>query len=167
MTDFSGFAVNRLLRALSDGDRALVRPYLEIVELATKQVLEAPDGEIEHIYFVETGMASIVARSIPNHKIEVGMVGYEGMTGLAVILGEPSSPNETMVQSSGRALRLPTKALQQAMSDSPSFTKIMLRYVHLFVVQSSQTALANGRGLLSERLARWLLMWSDRLRATR
>jgi CRP-like cAMP-binding protein len=158
-------AANRLVRALSKDDQALISDSFERVDLTVRQVLEAPLGDIDHVYFVERGMVSVVARSEPHHQIEVGMIGYEGMTGLAVILGEAASPNESIVQSAGSALRLPTRALHEAMDGSPTLTRLLLRYVHVFVVQSSQTALANGRGKLSERLARWLLMWSDRLQS--
>jgi CRP-like cAMP-binding protein len=71
--------------------------------------------------------------------------------------------NETMVQSAGAAMRLPGKSLRKMMAASESFTATLLRYVNVFMVQGSQTALANGRGRLDERLARWLLMWHDRV----
>ena len=92
------------------------------------------------------------------------MVGYEGMTGLSIVLGDDRSANETLVQSSGSALRISAKALRKVMGASQTFTATLLRYVHVFMVQGSQTALANGRGKLDERLARWLLMWHDRIR---
>ena len=91
------------------------------------------------------------------------MVGYEGMTGLAIVLGDDRSPNETLVQASGSAQRISTKALRKIMGISHTFTATLMRYVHVFMVQGSQTALANGRGKLDERLARWLLMWHDRI----
>ena len=54
--------------------------------------------------------------------------------------------------------------LRRALRSSPTLMVTFLRYVHVFMMQQSQTALANGRGRLNERLARWLLMWQDRLR---
>ena len=93
------------------------------------------------------------------------MVGYEGMTGLCIVLGDDRSANETVVQSAGSAMRLSTEALRELMKASRSLTTTLLRYVNVFMVQGSQTALANGRGRLDERLARWLLMWHDRVLA--
>jgi CRP-like cAMP-binding protein len=127
-----------------------------------REVLEAPYDAIPHVYFVESGLVSVVGTS-PKHRIEVGMVGYEGMTGLSVVLGDDRSANETMVQSTGTALRIPSDELRTAMRSSPTLTASLLRYANVFMVQSSQTALANGRGKLEERLARCLLMWRDRL----
>ena len=156
--------INRLLRTLSASDAALIGACFELVTLAERQVLEAPHTDITNVYFVESGLVSIIGTSSSN-RIEVAMVGYEGMTGLSVVLGSDRSANETMVQSSGTALRISAQDLRETMQSSASLRAALLRYVHVLMMQASQTALANGRGLLEERLARWLLMWSDRLRS--
>lgn len=155
---------NRLLCALSVDDRGLLEAAFEDVALETWQVLETPRQRISHVYFLIDGLASVVGTTRPSQRIEVGMVGYEGMTGLAVVLGHDRSSNETVVQAEGRALRISRSLLRRAMKSSPTLSTTLLRYVHAFMMQASQTALANGRARLNERLARWLLMWQDRLR---
>ena len=164
MNSAAASARNRLLAVLPGADLALLQPSLEIIDLDSRQVLEAPRNPIAHVYFVESGLVSVVGTTQPDHRIEVGMVGCEGMTGLGIVLGDDRSANETLVQSPGTALRISPAALRKVMAASPALTAILLRYVHVFMVQGSQTALANGRGRLDERLARWLLMWHDRLR---
>ncbi len=154
---------NRLLAALSPRDLRQLSPLLETTPLAARQVLDAPQDLIEHVYFVESGLVSVVGTTEPDHRIEVGMVGREGMTGLGIVLGDDRSANEIIVQSAGTALRISSVELRKAMKANPTFAAILLRYVNVFVTQASQTALANGRGRLDERLARWLLMWHDRL----
>lgn len=154
---------NRLLAVLSHADRDLLAPCLEVTELDARQILEAPRDPISHVYFVESGLVSVVGTTEPDHRIEVGMVGYEGMTGLGIVLGDDRSANETMVQSAGSAMRISATLLREMMAASRSLTVTLLRYVNVFMVQGSQTALANGRGRLDERLARWLLMWHDRV----
>jgi CRP-like cAMP-binding protein len=156
---------NRLLAALPNADLDLLRPHLEIVGLNMHQVLEAPGDPISHVYFIESGLVSIVGIAKPNHRIEVGMIGYEGVTGFGVVLGNNRSANELLVQSTGSALRVSTPSLRKVMKSSQSLTSTLLNYVHSFMVQGSQTALANGRGKLDERLARWLLMWHDRIQS--
>jgi CRP-like cAMP-binding protein len=145
---------NRLLAVLSHADRDLLAPSLEVAELDARQVLEVPRDPISHVYFVESGLVSVVGTSEPDHRIEVGMVGYEGMTGLGIVLGDDRSANETMVQSAGSAMRISTALLRETMAASRSLTATLLRYVNVFMMQGSQTALANGRGRLDERLAR-------------
>ena len=148
---------NRLLALMSPADRDRLAPSIEVVELDTRQILETPGEVISHAFFVESGLVSVVGTAPPGHRIEIGMVGYEGMSGVGIVLGDDRSPNEAMVQSAGSALRISARPLRQAMAASPSLASILLRYAHVFMIQSGQTALANGRGRLDERLARWLL----------
>jgi CRP-like cAMP-binding protein len=155
---------NRLLAMMSSAVLDRLAPHIEAIELDVRQILEAPGEVISHAYFVEGGLVSVVGTAPQGHRIEIGMVGYEGMSGVGIALGDDRSPNETMVQSGGSALRISTRSLREAMAASPSLTSILLRYAHVFMIQSGQTALANGRGRLDERLARWLLMWDDRIR---
>jgi CRP-like cAMP-binding protein len=49
------------------------------------------------------------------------------------------------------------------MAESASLVKALLKFVHVFGVQSAYTALANAHGKIEERLARWLLMAQDRI----
>jgi len=161
----SELGANRLLKSLSAADRAALLPDLETASLATSQIIERSNERISYVYFVTSGLASVVGTTTePEQRIEVGMVGYEGMTGLAVVLGDDRSTNETVVQAAGTALRISSVALRRTLQDSATLSAALLRYVHVFMMQCSQTALANGRGRLSERLARWLLMWQDRLK---
>jgi CRP-like cAMP-binding protein len=161
----SALDANLLLKSLSAADRAALLPDLEATSLEPWQIIERSNERIPYVYFVTSGLASVVGTTTqPEERIEVGMVGYEGMTGLAVVLGDDRSTNETVVQAAGTALRIPSAALRRTLQGSATLSAALLRYVHVFMMQCSQTALANGRGRLSERLARWLLMWQDRLK---
>src|SRR4030095_1660525 len=114
------------------------------------------------VYFIERGFASVVANGT-GRSIEVGLIGGEGMTGLAVVMGTDRSPHDTFMQVAGGGQRISSAKLRGAMEQSPALHRSFLRYGHAFVVQTAQTALANGRSKIEERLARWLLMAQDRL----
>ena len=153
---------NRLLASLSSGDYALLKPDLESVALAARQILEAPNTPITHSYFIESGLASIVARN--SHKrLEVGLIGCEGMTGLPIVLGSDRSPHETFIQVAGEGKRIAADKLRAAMQKSRSLERAFLKCAHEFMNQTATTALSNGTATLEERLARWLLMANDRL----
>jgi CRP-like cAMP-binding protein len=152
---------NGLLRALSRDDRELLWPALERVELQRGHVLESPGRSAGCAFFIETGLASVVAQS-PDRSYCMGVVGNDGMTGLDILLDAQRSVNESMVQAAGSALRIDSEALRRAFSESSSLRSVLLRYVHVFMVQISQTALTNVRAGLVERLARWILMSHDR-----
>ena len=154
---------NRILSRLSDDDAALLKPDLEAVELALRQVLETPNKPIKHSYFIEYGLASIVASN--GHKqLEVGLIGCEGLTGLPIVLGNDRSPNETFMQVAGNGQRIAADKLRDAIGQSRSLERALLGFAHAFMNQTANTALSNGTATLEERLARWLLMANDRLK---
>ena len=154
---------NRILSRLSDDDAALLKPDLEPVELALRQVLETPDKPIKHAYFIDYGLASIVAAN--GHKrLEVGLIGCEGVTGLAIVLGNDRSLNETFMQVAGQGQRIAADKLRRAIAESRSLERALVGFAYSFMNQTANTALSNGTATLEERLARWLLMANDRLR---
>jgi len=159
-------SANRLLSILPDRDFALLQPFLKEVVLETKQLIERPQQTIEQVHFVTRGQISVIATSpLNDQRVEVAMIGPEGMTGLPVVLGTDRATNEAMVQSAGTSLALSSSQLRAALQASATLHATLLRFVHAVLAQASQTALANGRGQLDQRLARWLLMWQDRLQA--
>ena len=154
---------SRILSRLSAADKALLQPDLEPVQLALRQVLEVPNKPITHSYFIGYGLASIIAKN--SHKrLEVGLIGCEGFTGLPIVMGNDRSPNETFMQVPGEGMRISANKLREAISQSPSLQSALLRFAHEFMNQTANTALSNGTASLEERLARWLLMANDRLR---
>ena len=66
------------------------------------------------------------------------------------------------MQIAGSGLRMPAAKLRDAIGTSVALHQVLLRYAHAFMMQTTQTALANGRSKIEERLARWLLMAADR-----
>jgi CRP-like cAMP-binding protein len=153
---------NRILAALGQGDLALLQPDLEAADLPLRRLLEQRNRPIEHIYFLDTGLASMVVSSGADHNIEVAIVGFEGMTGLPVLLDADHATHETFMQTAGAGWRIAAKKLRPAMEQSSTLRPALLRYAHILVCQMAYTALANGRYKLEERLARWLLMADDR-----
>jgi len=154
---------NRVLNSLCPEDYDLLHSSLEPVSLLVKDELVRPNAPIEYVHFMEQGIASVVAISPSNERIEIGNIGREGMSGTAILLGMDRSPHQTFIQVAGSALRMKSSALQEATETSSSLRKVLLRYMHTVTVQTSYTALANGRFTVAQRLARWLLMSRDRL----
>jgi CRP-like cAMP-binding protein len=151
---------NQLLSSLKADDLALLRPALRQVELPLMTVLEEAGEPIKDVYFFESGFASVVTGAkVP---IEIGLIGREGMSGISIVMHDDRSVNRTFMQAGGMGLSLSADRLRMALLDSPSLQASLLRYVHAFTVQTSQTALVNGRAKLEARLARWLLMAHDR-----
>lgn len=153
---------NRLLASLSLDDFAALLSHLEPVQLAVRQVLIEPYAPIEHIYFPEAGMASVTNNS-SGGKIEVGVIGREGMVGLPIVLGIDQTPYEHFMQIAGHGWRMAARDLEQAMAQSGSLHRQLLRFAQTSHVQASETAFANASSGIEARLARWLLMCHDRV----
>ncbi len=154
---------NRVLSGLSRADFALLKPHLEAVDLPVRKQLERRDKRIDHVYFPEHGFASVVANGTGERSIEVGIIGREGMTGLAIVFGKDRARHETFIQAAGDGQRISAANLRGAIGQSGDLLRALLLYAHTFLMQASDTALANGRSNIEQRLARWLLMADDRV----
>ena len=135
---------------------------LEPIRLSLRLPIEDPGKPIPSLVFPETGIVSVVAKSEAG-EIEVGFIGFEGVTGLAVVLGAGHSPNASYVQVEGAGHAISVEALKHWVRTLPSLGEVLMKYAHAFIVQTGQTALANGRAGIDARLSRWLLMASDRM----
>jgi CRP-like cAMP-binding protein len=154
---------NRILSRLSRADLALLRPHLETADLPLLMPLEKANSRIDMIYFIDKGFASVVADGPGKRDIEVGLIGREGMTGLAVVLGDDRARHATYMQAAGVGRRISAAGLRKAVAESASLRQSLLRCANAFLIQATETALANGRSKNEERLARWLLMADDRI----
>jgi CRP-like cAMP-binding protein len=154
---------NELMASLPPDILNSLLPYFRRIELPFRATLHTPNEPITAVLFPEFGYASMLATLEDGDVAEVGMIGREGMVGVSVVLEADSSPLEAVVQAEGIALRLDADVFQQALTEKPPLRKLMLRYAMAFHMQVTMTAACNGRHLLEQRLARWLLEAHDRI----
>ena len=154
---------NRLLTSLSTSDFALLAPHLEPLVLDLYRIVVSASKPIEHAYFLDSGIVSVVASRADAQVIEVGIYGREGMGGFPLLLGSDQSPHDQYMQLPGTGHRIKTEAFLDAVHQSQTLNRLLLRYVHAFTTQTAQTTLANSGNNLAECLARWLLMCHDRI----
>jgi CRP-like cAMP-binding protein len=147
---------------MSEEDRASMGEP-ELVTLPLRKSLHPEEGGASHVYFMEQGIASVVANLEGKIAVELGLVGPEGMTALGVVYGDSGTPFHTFMQAEGAAYRYDFDTVSRAIDERPQLRKFLLRYARTFAIQVATTALANGRSKLDERLCRWLLMVSDRV----
>ena len=153
---------NRLLRLMAQADFARLAPTLEAVTVPLRELLIRPREPITHAYFVEEGIVSLVADTVEG-RIEIGVVGYEGLCGAPLVLGVDRTPHIALVQSDLVALRLPAADLLAALDESATLRSLLGRYVQSLIVQVGHTIYANTDLTIEARLARWILMTHDRL----
>ena len=154
---------NRLLTALSPDDFAKLSDALQPVTLRKKQILYEVGAPLEHIYFIEDGVASVMTLMEDGASSEVGMVGSEGVVGVSALLGGMVSAQHIVVQLPGTAHHIPASLCKAAFEHSAGVRKVMLGFIEDLLNLSSQTAACNRLHSVEQRTARWLLMASDRI----
>jgi CRP-like cAMP-binding protein len=154
---------NRVLARLSAQEFALIEPDLEPVSLAFGQIVYEFQSPIEHVYFPESGVLSMIGVAGDDSLIEVGLLGRDGLSGLPIFLGVSESSNQVIVQNEGTALRMKSRSAKEHFARAGSFHDEILLFTHDLFLQVSQTTSCNRHHEVQERLARWLLMMRDRV----
>jgi CRP-like cAMP-binding protein len=153
---------NRILNALPNEEYKRLAPYLDFIETKHGQILYQTNQTIDYVYFPDKAMISLVSQMADGGSVEVGVVGFEGIAGLPFVLGVEESPHETMVQIQDGAARMPAHVLREEFKRGGLLQDVLLRYTQSLLLLTSQVAACNRAHSVEERLARWLLMCSDR-----
>ncbi len=154
---------NRILAAVPQEDFDRFFASLQPVSLPLKHLLYRVGDPLDSVYFIEEGVGSVLTSMANGSTIEVGMVGREGIVGVAALLGGEASAQQVVVQVSGTALKMPAAKCQEAFDQSPAFRAAVLRYTQSFLDLGAQTAACNRLHSIEQRCARWFLMARDRM----
>src|SRR5258708_1388504 len=153
--------VNHLLAALPCEAYERLRPHLEAITFTLGEVVYESGGHMRYVYFPTTSHISLLYTMIDGSTAEMGLVGKEGVVGIALFMGGETTPNRAMVQGGGGAFRMKSKAMLDEFKRGGEFQHLLLRYTQALITQISQTAVCNRLHSVEQRLCRWLLMTHD------
>src|SRR5207245_257662 len=153
---------NRLLAALPREAYERLQPHLKPFSFSLGEVVYESGGQMRYVYFPTTSHISLLYTMIDGATAEMGLVGNEGVLGIALFMGGETTPNRAMVQGAGGALRMRAKAMLDEFKRGGEFQQLLLRYTQALITQISQTAVCNRLHSVEQRLCRWLLMTHDR-----
>lgn len=156
---------NRLLAALPRKDSEQLLASCEQIELTFAKVLYRAGERVPHVYFPTGSCISLVTPIDGAAGLEVGLVGNEGMLGIALILGVDVSPFHAVVQGAGLALRITTPTFLHLFEQSAALQRALQRYFYVSLSQLAQLAACTRFHVVEARLASWLLMAQDRAHA--
>ena len=156
---------NRLLAALPVKEYRRLLPELEQVAMPFAEVIYEPGDLIRHVFFPNDSIVSLLSVVAERSTLEVGIVGNEGMAGIAAFLGVGNSQNRALVQGAGTAMRMKASTLRKEAARAGPLCRLLHLYTHSLLTQVSQTAACNRFHQVDARLARWMLMTHDRLRS--
>ncbi|HWS55693.1 MAG TPA: Crp/Fnr family transcriptional regulator [Pyrinomonadaceae bacterium] len=158
-----GPVTNRLLAALPKIEYRRLLPELEEAALPFAEVIHEPGEAIRHVYFLNGAVVSLLAAVADRSTLEVGIVGSEGVAGISVFMGADASPHRAVVQGAGTAMRMRASALRKEAGRTGALHRLLHLYAHSLLTQVSRSAACNRFHAADARLARWLLITSDRL----
>jgi CRP-like cAMP-binding protein len=137
---------NGVLGRLAQLDRDVFVQVMEELEphpLERGAVLGTPRNRADSIYFVESGIVSLVATTRSGSSVEVALVGCEGVAGVADALGNQPLPYTLVVQLSGLAYRAPTALIRQHILSCSALHELLMDYSQRVMHQLAQSALCN------------------------
>ena len=132
------------------------------VHLPHGEVVHQPGAAARHVYFPDDCLISLLVVLEREVSLEVGLVGREGAVGAGAALGNPTAPVRALVQREGSAMRCSAASFRKAMKRSAALALAVERHTYASMATAMQIAACNRTHLLGPRLARWLLMMSDR-----
>jgi hypothetical protein len=153
---------NRILDALPRKEQQRFIAGCDPVELAFSDVLGEPGERVRHVYFPTNSYISLVSQIDRDARLEVALVGTEGMCGIGLVLGVNTSPLHLLVQGAGPALRMTAARFRRELPQNPALQLRLNRYIYVRLSQLAQTAACTRFHVVEARLARWLLMTQDR-----
>jgi CRP-like cAMP-binding protein len=163
-SDAAGKSVNNvILLSLPDKEYNMLRPHLEPADLPQYEILLEPGEKIDFTYFLNDGMASLVALSRDGRSVEVGIVGREGMLGMPLTVGLLRETFRAIMQMSGSGLRIRSEVFKDVLSFAPTLRSELSRFGLMHGMQAAQLAACNRLHEVEQRLSRWLLMCQDRV----
>src|SRR6202162_4384608 len=157
---------NHLLGALPRKDYQKLLPILEPVKLAFGEILYESHAQIRYVYFPIDCFVSMLTTVDTGRAPEVGLIGSEGMIGVPMALGVAVSPFRAVVQGGGTAMRLKTGDFRRSFTKSAALKREVFLFTHLLMIQIAQTAACNRFHVVTQRMARWMLMTRDRVNSS-
>jgi CRP-like cAMP-binding protein len=156
-------AENHILLSLPAEEYTRIIECSAPVKLQQHTVLYEPDAPMEQIYFLDSGVVSLLAAGRDGRVIETAVVGREGLLGSTAVLGSPHTGGHAVVQLSGHGLKIPTMQFLRCYRELPTLSDQVNRQIGLQLFQAEQNALCHALHTIEARFCRWVLQARDRL----
>src|SRR6202051_5142939 len=154
---------NKILLGLPAKELGMLMPTMEFVRLKVHHVLHEPGDTLKSVYFINSGLVSILSVFPDGKCVEVGLVGKEGFIGLPLVAGFRTANTRAIIQIEASAFRVDADTLTGILQQSPALDRRLQQFSQVLAMEVTQVAACNRLHEVNERLARWLLMSADRV----
>lgn len=154
---------NHLLAALLPDVQTRLFPYLEMVELPLRAIMDESGSPMRHVYFPTDSIVSLQYLIEEGASTAILVAGNEGLLGVTLSMAGETTPSRAQVQSAGFAYRLPKTRVREEFNRHGQLLTLMLRYTQALITQVSQTSICNRHHSIDQQVCRWLLLSLDRL----
>jgi CRP-like cAMP-binding protein len=161
---------NTVLGELAKSDRRAYQQLFAELEphpLQRGSVLGLARAQSDYVYFIDSGVVSLVSHTRNGSSVEVALVGKEGVAGIADALGSQALPYDLVVQLPGLAWRAPKPLIRHHILSCSALHGLLMDYSQRVMHQLAQSAVCNRFHSSEERLARWLLLTAERAETLR
>jgi len=158
---------NHLLAGVTDEELERLLPNLQPLNLPLGKVLYESGEKMDFVYFPTTAIISLLYIMENGSSAEIGVVGNDGLVGIAIFMGGDTTPNRAVVQSAGTTFKMKANLMKDEFTRGGRFHGLCLRYTQALITQISQTAVCNRLHSVDQQLCRWLLLSHDRLPSDR
>ena len=163
MASASDASANGILSVLPSEVLARLQPHLTPISLSLGKSVYEAGAAMSHLYFVTSGIISLLQVMKDGASAEIAVVGSEGVVGISMFMGGHSTPSRAVVQSAAEVLRLPADVLADEFRRAGALQQVLLRFTQALITQMMQTAVCNRHHSVEQQLCRWLLLSLDRL----
>ncbi|MBC7796706.1 MAG: Crp/Fnr family transcriptional regulator [Pyrinomonadaceae bacterium] len=153
---------NYILASLPETEYRQLLPHLQTLRMTSETLIYQTGERFEYVYFPTTAMFSWIAMTRDGERVEVGVVGWEGIVGVPEILGYRVSPFAVEIELPGEAIRIKVEKFRSLLNELPLLQTIAFRYTYTAMTQLAQSSVCNRFHTVEERMTRWLLMAHDR-----
>lgn len=154
---------NTILLRLPPNEFEVIQPYLKFTPFTFATCLQREHESIDAVYFMNSGIASMLVETDDGRSVEVGISGREDMIGLPLAAGLDNFPHNVIVQVPGDGFQVDSETMKRVMGSLPELRRILIRQLGIRSLQFAQNAACNRLHNVRQRLARWLLVAHDRL----
>jgi CRP-like cAMP-binding protein len=154
---------NKLLNGLAAADLTRLQPNFRKVCLTRGRILHPLGARIEHVYFPESGMVSLLSVTTTGQQIETAIIGSEGAVGVRVAIHAAFDNTQSTVQADGSAWQITTAKFLELYRENDPFRSAINRQLGLILFQAQQSATCHAMHSVKARLCRWLLLSQDML----